>query len=332
MTELNPKQKLNDKLFDADVEQAPIRSGFGDGLLMAGEADPQVVALCADLTESARAEKFAKAFPERFVQIGVAEQNLASVASGMAAMGKRPVIISYAMFSPGRNWEQIRTTICYNDRPVIIAGSHAGVSVGPDGGTHQAIEDLAITRVVPNLTVIAPCDALEAKRATIEAAKLGRPVYLRLAREKTPIITTDVSPFKIGKANLLWQSKEPAVTIIACGGVVHNALVAAKELSEKGIGAEVLNLHTIKPIDSKAIVDSAKKTGAVVTVEEHQVAGGLGSAVAEVLSGKLPTPIEFIGVHDQFGRSGTPAELIEHYGIGVSHIVAAAKKAIKRKK
>jgi len=329
---LNPKQKLNDKLFDVDVEQAPIRNGFGDGLLAAGEADPQVVALCADLTESARAEKFAKAFPERFVQIGVAEQNLASVASGMAAMGKKPFITSYAMFSPGRNWEQIRTTICYNDRPVIIAGSHAGVSVGPDGGTHQAIEDLAITRVVPNLTVIAPCDALEAKRATIEAAKLGKPVYLRLAREKTPIITTDASPFKISKANLLWQGEAPQVTIIACGGVVHNALVAAKELGEKGIGAEVLNLHTIKPIDTKAIVDSVKKTGAVVTVEEHQVAGGMGSAVAEVLASKLPAPIEFIGVHDQFGQSGTPAELIEHYRIGVSHIVAAAKKAIKRKK
>ena len=329
---LNPKQKLNDKLFDVDVEQAPIRNGFGDGLLAAGEADPQVVALCADLTESARAEKFAKAFPERFVQIGVAEQNLASVASGMAAMGKKPFITSYAMFSPGRNWEQIRTTICYNDRPVIIAGSHAGVSVGPDGGTHQAVEDLAITRVVPNLTVIAPCDALEAKRATIEAAKLGKPVYLRLAREKTPIITTDASPFKISKANLLWQGEAPQVTIIACGGVVHNALVAAKELGEKGIGAEVLNLHTIKPIDTKAIVDSVKKTGAVVTVEEHQVAGGMGSAVAEVLASKLPAPIEFIGVHDQFGQSGTPAELIEHYRIGVSHIVAAAKKAIKRKK
>ncbi len=329
---LNPKQKLNDKLFDVDVEQAPIRNGFGDGLLAAGEADPQVVALCADLTESARAEKFVKAFPERFVQIGVAEQNLASVASGMAAMGKKPFITSYAMFSPGRNWEQIRTTICYNDRPVIIAGSHAGVSVGPDGGTHQAVEDLAITRVVPNLTVIAPCDALEAKRATIEAAKLGKPVYLRLAREKTPIITTDASPFKISKANLLWQGEAPQVTIIACGGVVHNALVAAKELGEKGIGAEVLNLHTIKPIDTKAIVDSVKKTGAVVTVEEHQVAGGMGSAVAEVLAGKLPAPIEFIGVHDQFGQSGTPAELIEHYRIGVSHIVAAAKKVIKRKK
>lgn len=329
---LNPKQKLNDKLFDVDVEQAPIRNGFGDGLLAAGEADPQVVALCADLTESARAEKFAKAFPERFVQIGVAEQNLASVASGMAAMGKKPFITSYAMFSPGRNWEQIRTTICYNDRPVIIAGSHAGVSVGPDGGTHQAVEDLAITRVVPNLTVIAPCDALEAKRATIEAAKLGKPVYLRLAREKTPIITTDASPFKISKANLLWQGEAPQVTIIACGGVVHNALVAAKELGEKGIGAEVLNLHTIKPIDTKAIVDSVKKTGAVVTVEEHQVAGGMGSAVAEVLASKLPAPIEFIGVHDQFGQSGTPAELIEHYRIGVSHIVAAAKKVIKRKK
>jgi len=329
---LNPKQKLNDKLFDVDVEQAPIRNGFGDGLLAAGEADPQVVALCADLTESARAEKFVKAFPERFVQIGVAEQNLASVASGMAAMGKKPFITSYAMFSPGRNWEQIRTTICYNDRPVIIAGSHAGVSVGPDGGTHQAVEDLAITRVVPNLTVIAPCDALEAKRATIEAAKLGKPVYLRLAREKTPIITTDASPFKISKANLLWQGEAPQVTIIACGGVVHNALVAAKELGEKGIGAEVLNLHTIKPIDTKAIVDSVKKTGAVVTVEEHQVAGGMGSAVAEVLAESAPVPLVRVGVQDKFGTSGDSEGLLKHYGLSAEDIAKAVKEVIKKKR
>jgi len=332
MTGLNPKQKLNEQLFAPKVEQVPIRNGYGEGLLAAGEANEQVVALCADLTESARAEKFAKKFPERFVQIGVAEQNLASVASGMAAMGKIPFITSYAMFSPGRNWEQIRTTICYNNRPVIIAGSHAGVSVGPDGGTHQAIEDLAITRVIPRLAVIAPCDAIEARKATIAAAAWGSPVYLRLAREKTPIITTDDSPFEIGQANLLWTSAEPQVTIIACGSVVHNALKAAKQLAAKGVEAEVLNIHTIKPIDDKAVVASVKKTGAVVTVEEHQVAGGLGSAVAEVLADKWPAPVEFIGVHDQFGQSGTPAELIEHYKIGVSHIAAAAKKAIKRKK
>lgn len=332
MTELNPKQKLNEQLFDKEVAQTPIRNGFGDGLLLAGEADEQVVTLCADLTESARAEKFAQKFPNRFIQVGVAEQNLASVASGMAAMGKIPFITSYAMFSPGRNWEQIRTTICYNNRPVIIAGSHAGISVGPDGGTHQAIEDLAITRVIPRLAVIAPCDAIEARKATIAAAKWGGPVYLRLAREKTPLITTDESPFKIGQANLLWTSEAPQVTIIACGSVVHNALKAAKQLSAKGVAAEVLNLHTIKPIDDKAIIASVKKTCAVVTVEEHQVAGGLGSAVAEVLADKWPAPIEFVGVHDQFGQSGTPAELIEHYKIGVSHIAAAAKKAIKRKK
>src|ERR1035437_5752332 len=228
---LNSNIKLNSKIFDADVEQVPIRKGFGEGLLAAAEADERVVGLCADLTESTQMIFFKEKFPERFVEIGVAEQNLAGVASGMAAMGKIPFITSYAMFSPGRNWEQIRTTIAYNNRPVKIAGSHAGISVGPDGGTHQAIEDIAITRVMPRMVVISPCDAIEAKKATIAVAKTDTPVYIRLAREKTPVMTTDETPFEIGKAQIFWDSSlggETAklqVTIIATGALVDRKSV-----------------------------------------------------------------------------------------------------------
>ncbi len=324
-------QKLNQGLFEKDLKQTPIRDGFGEGLLLAGEADEKVVVLCADLTESARAEAFAKKFPDRFIEIGVAEQNLASVASGMAAMGKVPFITSYAMFSPGRNWEQIRTTICYNNRPVKIAGSHAGISVGPDGGTHQAIEDIAITRVVPRMEVLVPCDAIEAKKATLAAAKTDKPTYIRLARNKTPVITTDESPFEIGKANLLWSSENPEVTIICCGSVVYNSLLAAKKLLEENINVLVLNLHTIKPLDVEKIIIAAKQTKAVVTVEEHQISGGMGSAVSELLSAEYPTPIEFVGVRDQFGQSGEPNELLKLYQIDVDSIMDRVKKVIKRK-
>lgn len=261
--------------------------------------------------------------------MGVAEQNLASVASGMAAMGKIPFISSYAMFSPGRNWEQIRTTICYNDRPVKIAGSHAGVSVGPDGGTHQAIEDIAITRVIPRMVVISPCDAVEARKATIAAAETGTPVYLRLAREGTPVMTTKSTPFEIGKAQTFWSSNNPKVGIIATGALLYKALEAARELEDE-IEVEVMNLATIKPLDEEAVTDLAKRTGRIVTVEEHQVAGGMGSAVAECLAIHKPVPMEFIGVHDKFGQSGTPEELIEHYGMGVKNIVEAVRKINKR--
>ena len=331
---LSPEAKLNTKLFDKDCEQAPIRKGFGEGLLAAGEEDVNVVGLCADLTESTQMHFFAQKFPERFVQVGVAEQNLAGVASGMAAMGKIPFISSYAMFSPGRNWEQIRTTICYNDRPVKIVGSHAGVSVGPDGGTHQAIEDIAITRVIPRMVVLSPCDAIEAKKATIAAAKTDTPVYLRLAREKTPVITTKDSPFEIGKAQIFWQppNGKPEVLIIATGALVYKALLAAQNLEKEKIGATVLNIHTIKPLDEKQIIKLTKEAGAIVTIEEHQIAGGLGSAVSEVLSQNFPVPIEFIGVRDQFGQSGKMEELLEHYGMNEKSIFDAVKKVIQRKK
>lgn len=326
-------QKLNPKLFDKDVEQLPIRKGFGEGLLIAGERDERVVGLCADLTESTQMHLFKNKFPKRFIEIGVAEQNLATVASGMAAMGKIPFITSYSMFSPGRNWEQIRTTICYNDRPVKIAGSHAGVSVGPDGGTHQAVEDIAIMRVIPKMTVIVPCDSIEAQKATIAAAKTNTPVYIRLAREKTPIITTEETPFEIGKAQVFFEPKvnvKKQVGIIACGSMVYNAIMAAKELEEEGIMASVLNLSTVKPLDREGLLSFAKKHGAIVTVEEHQIAGGMGSAVSEFLSQNYPMPIEFVGVSDKFGQSGTPEELIEHYGMGVSHIKETVKKAASR--
>ncbi len=330
---INPSQKLNPKLFDKKVDQKPIRAGFGEGLLEVGEKNPKVVGLCADLTESTKMNLFAEKFPDRFVEVGVAEQNLASVASGMSAMGKIPYISSYAMFSPGRNWEQIRTTICYNDRAVIIVGSHAGVSVGPDGGTHQAIEDIAITRVLPNMVVISPCDAIEAKKATIAVAGLLKPVYLRLAREKTPVITTDDSPFEIGKAQILFgeESAKADVGIIATGALVYRALKVAEQLEKDGTKVKVLNVSTIKPIDKDAVINIAKTCGAIVSVEEHQIIGGLGSAVSEVLAQNFPVPQEFIGVQDKFGQSGTPDELLEHYGMSEKDISDSVKQVIKRK-
>ncbi len=330
---LNESQKLNPKLWNKNVEQVPIRNGFGEGLVLAGDANPDVVALCADLVESTRMDAFQKKFPERFIDVGVAEQNLASTASGLAAMGKIPFISSYAMFSPGRNWEQIRTTIAYNNRAVIIAGSHAGVSVGPDGGTHQAIEDIALMRVLPRMTVISPCDAIEARKATLASIDSTTPVYIRLSREKSPIITTDDTPFEIGKAQLYYGSMgdKADVGIIATGALVHRALKVAEQLKRDGISAKVLNVATIKPLDVEAVTALAHECGAIVTVEEHQIAGGLGGAVAECLAELLPTPIEFIGVHDQFGQSGTTAELLEHYGMGELHILAAAKKVVGRK-
>lgn len=341
---LNPKLKLNTKIFNDPsagsgqaLEQVPIRKGFGEGLALAGEVDENVVALCADLTESTQMNMFAEKFPERFVEIGVAEQNLVTVASGMAAMGKIPFVSSYAMFSPGRNWEQIRTTIAYNDRKVVIVGSHAGISVGPDGGTHQALEDIALMRVMPNMDVISPCDAKEAKKATLAIAKTAKPAYIRLAREKTPVITTEDTPFAVGKADIYWLPEVglAQVGIIVTGDLLHRALLAAKELETKegtrSIKTKVMNLATIKPLDTEAIIALAKECKAIVTVEEHQVAGGMGSAVAELLAQNFPVPMEFVGVVDKFGQSGTPDELIEHYGMGKYSIKEAVKKVLARK-
>lgn len=343
---LNPSQNLNPKIFDTDVEYQEIRKGFGAGLVASAEKDVRIVALCADLTESTRMEAFKQKFPERFIEMGIAEQNLAGVASGMAAMGKIPFMTSYAMFSPGRNWEQIRTTIAYNNVPVKIAGSHAGISVGPDGGTHQAVEDMAIMRVIPRMVVISPCDAIEARKATIAAAKTTDPTYIRLAREKTPVITSDDTPFEIGKAQVVFQSSRGRTSeqggtrsdlssfdlgIIATGALLYRALKVAVRLESEGKNVIVLNMATVKPLDVDAVLQLSNQTGAIVTVEEHQIAGGLGSAIAECLASHKPTPIEFIGVKDQFGQSGTPDELIEHYGMGEKDIYAAAIKVMVRK-
>ncbi|MEI6863812.1 MAG: transketolase C-terminal domain-containing protein [Candidatus Adlerbacteria bacterium] len=328
---LNPAAKLNTETFSSQTPSlAATRDGFGKGLLELGEKDPRVLALCADLAESTRMLAFKEKYPERYIELGVAEQNLAAVASGLANYGKIPFIASYAAFSPGRNNEQIRTTISLNNVPVKIVGSHAGLSVGPDGATHQALEDIALMRVQPNMTVLSPCDEEEARKATLAAAAHDGPVYIRLAREKTPVMTTVESPFAIGRANLLWLGENPQVTIFATGPLVYQALQAAKEL-ESEISVSVINIHTIKPLDTAAILAAAKNSGAVVTVEEHQIAGGLGSAVAEALAQAYPVPIEFVGVRDQFGQSGEPAELLAHYKLDTPAIKEAVKTVFARK-
>ena len=296
-----------------------------------GESNLNVVALCADLAESTRMLAFKEKYPERYVELGVAEQNMATVAAGLANYGKIPFMASYATFSPGRNNEQIRTTISLNNLGVKIVGSHAGLSVGPDGATHQALEDIALMRVQPNMTVISPCDEEEAYKATLATAAHPGPVYIRLAREKTPVMTTKETAFEIGKANIMWEADHaPEVVVFATGPLLHNALLAAKEL-EHAVPVVVINIHTIKPLDADTILKYAKEAGAVVTVEEHQIAGGLGSAVAELLSAHCPVPMEFVGVKDSFGQSGEPKELIDYYGMAPSHIAAAIRKARARK-
>ncbi|MDO8602047.1 MAG: transketolase C-terminal domain-containing protein [bacterium] len=328
---VNEKAKLRSNIFSDSLERRPTRNGYGEGLVIAGEKNKNVVALCADLTESTRVEAFAKKFPERFFQVGVAEQNLATIAAGLAISGKVPFISSYATFSPGRNWEQIRTTISYNNANVKIAGHHAGISVGPDGATHQAVEDIATMRVMANMTVIVPADAIEARKATVAAAQIIGPVYLRFGREKTPVFTTDASPFVPGRAQIVWTSKSPDVLIIGCGSLLYNALVAAKEIEkEEKIFTTVINSHTVKPLDEKTILEAAHKCKAVVTVEEHQVIGGLGGAISELLAKKNPLPIEFVGMQGVYGESGKPAELIEKYGMGVAAIKKAIRAAFKR--
>ncbi len=322
------------ELFLADISNEPasepIRKGFGRGLLEAGKRDDNVVACCADLTDSTQMSLFKNDFPERFIEIGVAEQNLVTVGAGLAAMSKIPFVSSYAAFSPGRNWEQIRTTICLNEQPVKIVGSHAGVSVGPDGATHQMLEDIALMRVLPNMVVIAPCDSVEAEKATLAMAKDKRPNYLRLAREATPVITTADTPFEIGKAYIFEKGTD--VTLIATGTMTYQALLAAQRLYKDGIEAEVIHVPTIKPLDTETILKSVKKTGLVVTAEEGQIIGGLGGAVAELLSEELPTPIKRIGMQDRFGESGAPDELLEHFGLDAKHIQLAAHTIIDKKK
>lgn len=314
---------------DGRLELEPIRKGFGRGLLEAGKRWDNVVAACADLTDSTQMSLFAKEFPERYVEIGVAEQNLVTTGAGLAAMGKIPFVSSYAAFSPGRNWEQIRTTICLNDRSVKIIGSHAGVSVGPDGATHQMLEDIALMRVLPNMVVIAPCDSIEAEKATLAMAVDKRPNYLRLAREATPVITTDKTPFEIGKAYVF--AKGADVSIITTGTMTYQALAAVDRLYKDGIEAEVVHVPTIKPLDEATILKSVRKTGTVVTAEEGQVIGGLGGAIAELLAEECPVPMKRVGMQDRFGESGAPSELIEHFGLDAKHIRLAAHAVLSRK-
>lgn len=307
----------------------PTRNGYGEGLLALGETNPNVVVLTGDLADSTRVLPFAKKYPERFIECGVAEQNMMGIAAGLAAAGKISFVSSYAVFVPGRCWDQLRVSVCYSNLPVKVAGAHSGISVGPDGATHQALEDIAIVRAIPNITVIVPCDAIETKKATIAAAALPGPVYFRFAREKTPVFTTEKTPFVVGRAEVFREGKD--VTIIGCGPLLYKALVAAEELKKKKIHAEVINCHTIKPLDVKTIVASAKKTGAVVTVEEHQITGGLAGAVAEALAQRCPVPMEFVGMPNSFGESGQPEELLEKYGMGVKDILVAVARVLKRK-
>ncbi len=332
---INEKAKLNLKIFEADVEKKPIRDGYGEGLVLAGGQNENVVVLTADLAESTRAHWFAKKFPNRFFEVGVAEQNMAAVAAGLAISGKVPFISSYAVFSPGRNYEQIRTTIAYNDANVKIAGAHAGVSVGPDGATHQATEDMAIMRAMPNMKVFCPCDSIEAQKITLAATKIYGPVYFRFGREKMPIVTTEATPFNPGGAEIFWEPaprKKAEAAIIACGYLVYEALLAARHLAEKEkIEVYVINSPSIKPLDERLILEIGKKAGAIVTAEEHQVTGGLGGAVAELLGKKMPLPMEFVGLADTFGESGQPEELMKKYHLDSAAIIEAVKKAIKRK-
>lgn len=330
---LNPEQKLNPQLANsrssAGIDHKATRDGFGEALLALGEQDERVVALTGDLAESTRVLPFAKKFPERFVECGVAEQNMMGVAAGLALAGKVPFAASYATFSPGRNWDQLRVSVCYSNANVKVVGAHTGVSVGPDGATHQALEDIALTRVLPNLTVIQPIDSVEAAKATTAIAQIDTPAYLRLTREKSPLVTTTESPFAIGKANILKEGKD--VAIIGCGPVLYNGIRAALELEEEGLSVMVINCHTIKPIDSETIIWAAKLCRAVVTVEEHQVNGGLGSAVSEVLATNFPTPVEMIGMPDSFSQSGSPEQLFDKYGMSAASIKQAVQEVLARK-
>ena len=325
----NKDLHLNTLIGSAEIEKIPTRNGYGEALVELGGIDPNVVVLTADLAESTRALGFGQKFPERFIECGVAEQNMMGIAAGLALYGKVPFVSSYAVFSPGRNWDQLRVSVAYSEANVKVAGAHTGISVGPDGATHQALEDIAITRVLPNMTVIVPCDVHQTKLATLALGKVKGPAYFRFAREKTPVITTKDTPFEIGKAQILKEGKD--VAIIASGPVIYNAMLAAIELESRGIGVMVVNNHTIKPMDKETIIAAARRCGAVVTVEEHQVMGGCGSAVVEILSESCPVPVLRVGIQDHFGESGEPEELIEKFGMGTDSIIEQVNRVLKLK-
>lgn len=320
---------LNPKIGQEDIETAPTRNGYGEAVVMLGEKDPNIMVLTADLAESTRVLEFAKKYPNQFIECGVAEQNMMGVAAGLGLYGKTAFVSSYATFSPGRNWDQLRVSVCYSNANVKVAGCHTGLSVGPDGATHQALEDIAITRVLPNLIVEVPCDSIEAKKTVLALAAVKGPGYFRLGREKTAVMTTEETPFEIGKAEIIRDGAD--AVIIASGPILYNALLAALELEKQGLEVMVVNNHTIKPIDESTITYAAKKCGAVVTAEEHQVMGGCGSAVVEVLAKNYPVPVEMIGMQNSFGESGQPDELLKKYGMDTGAIVEAVQRVIKRK-
>ncbi|HSX24334.1 MAG TPA: transketolase C-terminal domain-containing protein [Candidatus Saccharimonadales bacterium] len=320
---------LIDDVTAKDIRTEPMKKGYSRGLIEAGNQNENVVAASSDVAGSTGTDAFAKEFPDRFIEVGVAEQNLVTVGSGLAAMGKMPFVAAYAAFSPGRNWEQIRTTIALNDRPVKIVSTHVGLSDAPDGATHQMLEDIALMRALPNMTVIAPCDSMEAAKATLAIAQYNKPAYMRIARDDTAIITTDRTPFEIGKAYVYAPGSD--ITIIATGRMTYYALVAAERLFKDGIDAEVIHCPTIKPLDTATILKSVRKTKAVITAEEGQVNGGFGGAIAELLGEEYPVPLKRIGMQDCFGESGTPKELFEHFGLTAKHIMLAAHEVIARK-
>ena len=334
---INPGAYLVPNLFAKDIKKVNTRDGYGKGLVKLGEINPKVVVLCADLSDSTRSKWFQDKFPQRFIEIGVAEQNLATIASGMAALGKIPFISSYASFSPGRNNEQIRTTICYNSwdsKPgkeinVKIGGAHAGISVGPDGATHQALEDVGLMRLIPGMTVLVPCDDIEAEKATIAAASRPGPVYIRFGRASYPSYTTEKTPFKIGRMEELRSGKD--CTIIANGPLLYHALLAAETL-KKEIDCQVLDGCTVKPLDGETLLKAVRQTGCAVTAEEHQWQGGLAGAVAEFLGENYPVPIKRVGVRDRFGESGETDELFKAFHLTPDDIVKAVREAVKMKK
>jgi transketolase len=320
-----------DALNPGKLPESAVRDGFGVGLLEVAAKDERVVVVCADVTQSVRVQAFKDQFPDRYIEVGVAEQNMAGVASGLAAVGKIPFITSFGMFSPGRNWEQIRTTIALNEQPVQVIGHHTGVTVGPDGATHQALEDITLMRVMPNMRVVVPMDAEEARKAVHAMVADPRPTYLRCARNKTPVCTTPETPFSLGSAYYLFRAPDSQLTFIGAGPILYRALLVAEKLMKRGIGSSVLNVHTLKPIGIELVLEAMQESGAVVSVEDHQILGGVGSTLAEIAAQNTPVPIEMVAVHDRFGQSGTADELEEEYKLSRDAIEQAAQRVLSRK-
>jgi len=329
---LNKNLNLNQNVFENNVELKSVRQGFGDGLIELGEKHDDVVVLTADLAESTGVKPFAEKFSNRFCEVGVAEQNLVTVASGIANYGKVPFASSYAAFSPGRNWEQIRTTVCINDVPVKIVSTHYGISAGEDGATHQSLEDLALMRVLPNIIIYSPADYYQAKKVVFAAYENKKPTYIRLPRVNLEVITTENTNFESGKMQIIWEEKSPEIAIFSIGNMLYPSLIASKNLSQNGISNILVNVHTVKPLDEDLIIKMARQTGTLLTVEDHQIIGGLGGAVAEVVSKNFPVPVEIMGIDDQFGQSGNYKDLYKFYKLTSDDIIKRAHTALARKK